>query len=179
MRSNCVINKNKGQCWSGNSRNTPQDFGRGLEWPRWKSQHFTHSKARVNSSLIPNDQHCPLVLLITQLDHMMEGLFKNLFPGANYQRLITCLELLNVFDACFFNFEANKGLNKGSANSDPTSLIEYVNENFQLLNMYKRKQHCEAFLSCILYYMEDVRSNAFQLLKNFDSDHAVAMPHFY
>ena len=131
-------------------------------------------KARDHNTLNQNDQHCPMVLLITQLDHMMERLFKNLFPGANYQRLITCLELLNVFDACFFNFEANKGLNKGSANSDPKNLIVYVSENFELLNMYKRKQHCEAFLSCILYYMEDVRSNAFQLLKNFDQDHAVA-----
>ena len=115
----------------------------------------------------------PMIELLKLLDDMMESLFKNLFPGANYQRLITSLELLCVFDSCFFHYEANKGLNKGSANGDPSKLIEYVNENYQLLRMYTRKEHCEALLLCSLYYMEDVRHNAFTLLKNFSPDHTV------
>ena len=113
-----------------------------------------------------------MIALINQLDNILESLFMNLFPGANYQRLISSLELLSVFDSCFFNYEASKGLNKGSANGDPSKLIQYVHRNFNFLNMYTKKEHCEALLSCSLYYMEDVRQNAIELLKNFKSDHA-------
>ena len=112
-----------------------------------------------------------MIALIKQLDNILESMFMNLFPGANYQRLISSLELLSVFDSCFFNYEGSKGLNKGSANGDPSKLIQYVHRNFNLMNMYTKIQHCEALLLCSLYYMEDVRHNAFELLKNFKSDH--------
>ena len=110
--------------------------------------------------------------LMSQVNRIMQELFKNLFPGANYQRLITCLELINVLHSCFFNFEANKGINKGSANGDPSQLIEYVSKNYNLLNLYTTRHHCEILLSCTLHYMEDVRYNAFELLKNFEGKYA-------
>ena len=114
------------------------------------------------------EQEAVLVQIMNQLNEIMQSLFENLFPGANYQRLITCLELLDVISDCFFKFEANKGINKGSSNGDPSELVRYISEKYQLLDLYKKREHCEILLSCVLHYMEDVRFCAFELLKNFD-----------
>ena len=48
---------------------------------------------------------------MTLADALQESLFDNLFPGANYQRLITVLELLSVIHQCFYDYNPN-GMNK-------------------------------------------------------------------
>ena len=118
------------------------------------------------------DRKNNLTNLMLSIDNIMKVLFRNLYPGANYQRLICSLELLKVLDSCFFHFEPNKGVNKGSANSDPTELVNYISLKHQLLNMYSTKGHCQILLSCVLHYMEDVRVNSFELLKNFNTEYA-------
>ena len=118
------------------------------------------------------DRENNLTNLMLSIDNIMKELFRNLYPGANYQRLICSLELLKVLDSCFFHFEPNKGVNKGSANSDPTDLVNYISLKHQLLNMYTTKGHCQILLSCVLHYMEDVRVNSFELLKNFNTEYA-------
>jgi len=43
--------------------------------------------------------------VVKQLDLLTKSLLENLFPGANYQRLITALEFLRVLALCVFDYE--------------------------------------------------------------------------
>ena len=46
--------------------------------------------------------------MIVQLDRLTKSLVASLFPGANYQRLITSLEFLRVLSICMFDYEPGK-----------------------------------------------------------------------
>ena len=43
--------------------------------------------------------------IVRHLDDLTKKLINNLFPGANYQRLITALEFLRIICLCFHNYE--------------------------------------------------------------------------
>ena len=43
--------------------------------------------------------------VVKHLDALTKSLLENLFPGANYQRLITALEFLRVLALCLFDYE--------------------------------------------------------------------------
>ena len=64
-----------------------------------------------------------LLRQVTCLNDIMEILFQNIYGGANYQRLISALDLLQIFYSGMFEFEANKGMNKTSGNGNPAPLI--------------------------------------------------------
>ena len=71
-----------------------------------------------------NHQGSQLINQVTDLHDIMTILFDNLYGGANYQRLISALELLTTFHFGMFEYEAHRGMNKTSGNGDPTPLIK-------------------------------------------------------
>lgn len=81
----------------------------------------THRKTSKTSDITDPE----VLAVMSYLNQMIECLFANLFPGANYQRLITCLDLLSVLNACFFAFNPS-GVNKGSANGNPEKLVKHL-----------------------------------------------------
>ncbi len=46
--------------------------------------------------------------VVKQLDTLTKSLMENLFPGANYQRLITALDFLRVLALCLYDYEPGK-----------------------------------------------------------------------
>ena len=95
-------------------------------------------------------------------------LFANLFPGANYQRLISSLELLRVLHQCFFNYQPCVGINKASKSdiSDPLALVRHVQSCCHLMEFYQ-KAHMEKLLLATLHYMINVKSLASEILAFF------------
>ena len=72
--------------------------------------------------------------LVRSLDAMMETAFSNCFPGANYQRLTTSLQILDRFSSIFFDaFDRSCGVNKASGDGDPGALVRSCNEAHGLL----------------------------------------------
>ena len=65
---------------------------------------------------------------VTDLHDIMTILFDNLYGGANYQRLISALDLLTAFHSGMFEFEPHRGMNKTSGNGDPTPLIKHLRD---------------------------------------------------
>ena len=106
--------------------------------------------------------------LVEFVDEILNCLFSNLFPGANYQRLITSLELLRVLHHCFFNYKPCVGINKASKadSSDPSGLVGHVLQVRHLMDFYQQA-HMEKLLSATLHYMIDVKSLASEILAFF------------
>jgi hypothetical protein len=100
---------------------------------------------------------------------LMEGLFDNLFPGANYQRLITSLELLKVTHACFFNFQFSEGMNKASCigGSGPGPMIQSLQDEHALMHFYTLRHMDRLLTAGLLHYMIDVKTLAADLLAHF------------
>ena len=71
-----------------------------------------------------NHQGSQLINQVTDMHDIMTILFDNLYGGANYQRLISALDLLTTFHFGMFEYEAHRGMNKTSGNGDPTPLIK-------------------------------------------------------
>ena len=93
------------------------------------------------------------------VDTLLESLFDNLFPGANYQRLITVLELLSVLHQCFFAIYNPNGMNKGSAIGNPEKLVQFLQENHQKMYFYTEGMLCRrsyinhvALMTIFLYF---------------------------
>ena len=63
-----------------------------------------------------NREGSQLINEVTDLHDIMTILFDNLYGGANYQRLISALELLTTFHFGMFEYEAHRGMNKRSGN---------------------------------------------------------------
>ena len=78
------------------------------------------------------------------LSSTLEMLFRNCYPGANYQRQVTCLEVIKIFLSCF--------------DSDSQLLRDTVFENRKFFNV---------LLSCANFYMSNVRELSFCLLRKF------------
>ncbi len=103
--------------------------------------------------------------LLAGLDALLELLFANCFPGANYQRLMASLEALYLFSSCFFHFRPGTGLNKSSGNGDPSALLEHSRSRGMLRE--ETEGHLAVLISCILHHMADVRAAAARLLERF------------
>ena len=112
-----------------------------------------------------------LLSVMKAMDDIQECLFSNLFPGANYQRLISSLELLRVLHQCFFNYQPCVGINKASKSdiSDPLALVRHVQSCCHLMEFYQ-KAHMEKLLLATLHYMIDVKSLASEILAFFPPD---------
>ncbi|TRY78337.1 hypothetical protein TCAL_10660 [Tigriopus californicus] len=78
--------------------------------------------------------------MIRNVQGLLSSVFANCFPGANYQRLISCLEIMGIFLSLF---------------QDMDFFAFYSRPRFEIL------------LSCASYYMTDVRDLAKQLLEGF------------
>ena len=102
--------------------------------------------------------------LVRSLDALMETAFSNCFPGANYQRLTTCLQvtleigysdtvyptkkchynrlssqILDRFSSVFFDaFDPSCGVNKASGDGDPRALVRSCSEEHGLLVWHSR-----------------------------------------
>ena len=109
--------------------------------------------------------------LVECVNEILLCLFANLFPGANYQRLISSLELLRVLHQCFFNYQPCVGINKASKSdiSDPLALVRHVQSCCHLMEFYQ-KAHMEKLLLATLHYMIDVKSLASEILAFFPPD---------
>ena len=92
-----------------------------------------------------------LVCVMKTIDEIQECLFYNLFPGANYQRLITSLELLEVMQNAFFNYKPSTGMNKGSgALCDPSTLVQHVQGGHGLMHFYSLTHLARLLVGCVL-----------------------------
>ena len=110
--------------------------------------------------------------MMNLVDTLLESLFDNLFPGANYQRLITVLELLSVLHQCFFAIYNPNGMNKGSAIGNPEKLVQFLQENHQKMYFYTKGMLCRGSyinhvaLMTIFLYFHSVIFRPFPLLNS-------------
>ena len=114
--------------------------------------------------------------LLECVNEILLCLFANVFPGANYQRFITSLELLRVLHHCFFNYQPCVGINKASKSdiSDPSALVGHVQSCYHLMDFYQ-KAHMEKLLLATLHYMIDVKSLAGEILAFFPAPDQTAI----
>lgn len=96
----------------------------------------------------------------------MESLFDNLFPGANYQRLISVLELLKVMHGAFWAY-TQRGMNKSSTVGDPSQVVRHVQDHYGLMHFYTERHLRKMLAACVLHYMIDVKSLASEILAHF------------
>ena len=68
---------------------------------------FTSLTLRIRNFCVANLRKNAATVdeVIAQLDRLTKSLVASLFPGANYQRLITSLEFLRVLSICLFDYE--------------------------------------------------------------------------
>ena len=127
----------------------------------------THRRQSKRPDRQKSDSLDPAVKdVLVQVDAIMRCLFTNLIPDANYQRLVTSLELLHVLNLCFFAYNST-GMNKGSANGNPTPLVEAAQSlpNGQQLMQFQTNMNFKRLLaSCVMHYMSNVKMLAFELL---------------
>lgn len=74
--------------------------------------------------------------VVKQLDLLTKSLLENLFPGANYQRLITALEFLRVLALCVFDYEPGE-LNSQVKSETPNTFVitKYVQKYTSLIEL--------------------------------------------
>lgn len=107
--------------------------------------------------------------VLQQINALMECLFDNMFPGANYQRLICSLELLAVMQDCFFCFKPC-GMNKGSRSGDPAALVQHAQDKYGMMHFYDGHHLSKLLVACVLHYMIDVKSLASEILAHFPAE---------
>ena len=107
--------------------------------------------------------------LMNGVNLVLLSLFDNVHPDANYQRLITSLELLQVVHCCFYNYQPQLGMNKGSNVSDPLGLVQHALKVRGWMDFYK-ESHLKKLLLATTHYMIDVKSLASEILAFFSPD---------
>lgn len=126
---------------------------------------------RKNAKKDKTEENNEYLDVMRQITILMERLFDNLFPGANYQRLITSLELLGVLHRAFFVYQP-QGMNKASTVGDPGFLVQHVQDVHGLMHFNSHKHMAKMITSCVLHYMIDVKSSAAEILTHFSMEHS-------
>ncbi|KAJ8046071.1 Thyroid adenoma-associated protein-like [Holothuria leucospilota] len=106
-----------------------------------------------------------LLEVATVIDGVFEKCLSNLFPGANYQRKRTCLDIISHIFHCFLKTVEEGKQMKGISEESKKKLLRWMQEHGKC-QLLSSRSAC-LLISCLLESSNDLRSTASDLLVTF------------